>query len=118
MEKITLNGIACRVKIGVSESERRRPQKILIDAVLEGDFSQAARTDDFKVAVDYWKVEQAIRQEAEGRPCHLIENLAFRLAQIILKQDARIQSAHVTVRKKPVSMPQTREVAASCFAVA
>ena len=78
MDKISLIGIACSVHVGVPEPERRRRQKIVIDVTLKTDVSAAAKKDDFRLSVDYWAVERAVRESAEGREWVLVEALAER----------------------------------------
>ena len=40
MDKITLLGVECRVKLGVPAEERAKRQKVLIDVVMEADCSR------------------------------------------------------------------------------
>ena len=103
-------GVACRCHVGVPAAERRRRQAITIDAVLEVDASSAAARDDFRRAVDYQAVETAIRAEAEGRECALIETLAERVSSAVLRTQPLVAAVTVAVHKTPAVMPKTREV--------
>lgn len=110
-DKIILTGIECRVHLGVPESERRRRQMVLVDAALEADASKAALTDEPADAVDYWRIEKAVRSAAESSPRRLLETLAEDAAAAVLKADRRIRSVRVRARKTPAVMPRTAEVA-------
>ncbi|MDE1976218.1 MAG: dihydroneopterin aldolase [Elusimicrobia bacterium] len=109
-DKICILGVRCKARVGVPEKERRRPQSIEIDAVLECDIRPAAKNDDFKAAVDYQNVERTVRSLAEGRPWRLIETLAEEIARALLRCDARILAVIVRAHKRPALMPLTRDV--------
>ncbi|HVC09553.1 MAG TPA: dihydroneopterin aldolase [Elusimicrobiota bacterium] len=109
-DKIWILGVQCRTRLGVPDEERRRPQPIEIDAGLECDIRRAAKSDDFRHAIDYQKAEQLIRRLAEERPRRLVETLAEEIAQALLRLDVRIAAATVRVHKRPAAMPETREV--------
>lgn len=106
---IWLNGVECRVKVGVPASERARRQKILVDVGLETDIRPAAARDDFRLATDYWALEKLVRAEAEAGERALVETLAERLAAAVLKKTA-VAAVVVRVHKTPAVMPKTREV--------
>lgn len=108
---IWLNGVECRVKVGVPAAERARRQKVLVDVGLETDVRPAAARDDFRLAADYWAVEKLVRAEAEAGERRLIEALAERLASVVLKAKAPVSAVTIRVRKTPAAMPRTREVA-------
>lgn len=108
---IWLNGVECRVRIGVPSAERARRQKILVDAGLETDCRPAAARDDFRLAIDYWAVEKLIRSTAEVGERALLETLAERLAEAVLRAQPGAVAVVLRVRKTPAVMPKTREVA-------
>ncbi len=109
-DMIWLHGVECRPKIGVPSAERARRQKLLVDAGLEVDARPAARSDDFRLAVDYEAVEKLIRAESEAGERRLIETLAESLADSILRAQPLVAAATIRVRKTPAVMPKTREV--------
>ncbi len=110
MDKIWLYGIECRCRLGVPASERKKPQKILIDVGLELDTAPAAARDDFRLTADYWAVEKAVRQAAESGERRLVETLAAQVAKIVLVVDRKSSAVTVLVHKRPAVMPKTREV--------
>ena len=66
MDRILLEGVRCRARVGVPDRERRTPQRIDLDLALELDLRAAARTDDVRRTADYWAVERHVR--AAKRP--------------------------------------------------
>ncbi len=109
-DMIWLNGIECRVKVGVPASERSRRQKVLIDIGLEVDLRPAAARDDFRLAADYEAVEKLVRAEAETGERALVETLAERVAAAVLRAKTPASAVIIRVHKIPAVMPQTREV--------
>lgn len=109
-DMIWLHGVECRSKIGVPAAERARRQKILVDVGLETDCRPAAARDDFRLAIDYWAVEKLIRSTAESGERALLETLAERLAEAVLRTQRAADAVVVRVRKTPAVMPKTREV--------
>jgi dihydroneopterin aldolase len=112
---IWLRGISCSVKLGVPASERRRRQKVLIDVGLKTDIRKAAAGDDFRLTADYWAVEKAVRAMAESGQRRLVETLAEQAAALVLSGQKGVRSVRVIVRKRPVVMPRTGEVAVEIF---
>lgn len=110
MDKVWLYGIECKVRVGVPDAERRKPQKILIDVGMEFDTSAAAASDDFQKTVDYWTVEKEVREAAETGERRLAETLAEQVAKVVLAREKRILAVNVLVHKKPAVMPKTRDV--------
>ncbi len=106
---IWLNGVECRVKVGVPAAERARRQTILVDVGLETDIRPAAARDDFRLATDYWALEKLIRAEAEAGARALVETLAEKLAASVLSKMA-VPAVTIRVHKTPAVMPKTREV--------
>lgn len=111
MDRVWLYGIECKVRIGVPDAERRKPQKILIDVGMELDTGPAAAADDFRQTADYWAVEKAVREAAEAGERRLAETLAGQIAALVLAREKRLLAVNVVVHKKPAVMPRTRDVA-------
>ena len=115
MDKIWLYGIECRVRLGVPDQERSKPQKVLIDVGMELDLAPCASRDDFRLTVDYQAVEHAVRGAAQEGSRKLAETLAEEVASLVLGLYGRILAVHIAVHKKPAAMPKTRAVAVSVF---
>lgn len=109
-DRVWLMGVACRTRLGVPASERRKPQKVFIDVGMQVDTSKAAAQDDFRLAVDYSAVEKSIRRLAESGERRLIETLAEQVAALVLLTQKAVRAVEVSVHKKPAVMPKTQEV--------
>ena len=110
MDRIWLNGVACKCRVGVPAAERRRPQKVLVDVGLELNAAPAAAAADFRKAADYWAVEKLVRAEAESGERALVETLAESISSRILASQPLVTAVTVRVHKTPAVMPKTREV--------
>ena len=111
MDRIWLRGIDCRCRVGVPDEEREDPQSLLIDLGLELDLSDAGWNDEVRLTADYAAVEQAVLKLAEKGERRLVEALAKRVAELVLKSQPKVMAVTVVVAKKPAAMPRTREVA-------
>jgi len=115
VDSIVIEGIRCLCRVGVSPSERAKRQSALIDVRLGLDLRKASRSDDLQDTLDYQALERLLRETAESGEYRLIERLAGSLAEEALARDRRIRSVRVTVRKRPASMPQVREVSVELY---
>ncbi len=97
MDKVILSGARFRVRVGVTEQERARPQDIVVDAELHFDTREAGRTDDLRLTVDYAAVREALLAACEP-PCALVETLAERMAAAVL-DGFPVEAVRVLVRK-------------------
>lgn len=109
-DMVWLYGVECNVLVGVPKKERSRRQKVVIDIGLETDTRAAAATDDFRLAVDYWAVEKAVREVAEKGERQLVETLAEDVAALVLSKMKAVKTIQVAVHKRPAVMPKTRDV--------
>lgn len=83
MDRVLLNGIQCRLRVGVSPQERCEPQDCLVDVEMEHDLSQAARTDDLQDTLDYSRVFSLVQHLSSTEEFVLLERFAGRLAEEI-----------------------------------
>ena len=113
MDAIWLMGVECRVRLGVPDWERKKPQRVWLDIGLGLDLRKAATSDDVRDTVDYWRIETEARRIAEAREYRLAERLAWEVGETVLRQDRRLRSVHIVVHKRPKVMSKTREVVVS-----
>ena len=109
-DRIWLYGIKCRVKVGVPPAERRKRQIILVDIGLETDVSRPAASDDFRLAVDYFKLAKAVKDRAQRGERQLVETLAEQIAATALEFSKAIRAVSVRLEKRPALMPGVRVV--------
>ena len=107
MDKITIHDLEVEARIGVTEAERARPQRLLITVELERDLTKAARADAEDATTRYDEVAEMVRKVVAGRPRKLIEAVAGEIARTILS--ARLASA-TTVEVKKFSIPKSQYV--------
>ncbi len=85
-------------RIGVTEEERRLPQKLEIDLDLYSDLEAAGRSGDVAQTIDYLDVTSEVRAHLESTAFHLIEAAARTILDRVLER-FRVQRAAVRVRK-------------------
>lgn len=108
--KISIVDLEVFYRVGVPDTERAQPQRLLLTVELESDFSAAATSDSILDTIDYYSVTQKLLKFGEGREWKLIEKLAADIAGLIL---AEFKPPAVTVEVKKFIIPQARHVAVS-----
>jgi dihydroneopterin aldolase len=94
--------------IGVTEEERRAPQRLLISLEMSvATFAHAAKTDELSRTVNYYDVAQRIRLVATKRPRKLLETLAEEIALEVLKN---YSMQKLTLEIKKFILPDTQYV--------
>ena len=106
-DKITLTGVRAHGYHGVLDFEKRDGQEFIVDAVLHGDFTAAAASDDLSLTTNYAEVAQLIHDRITGEGFDLIETLAVRIAEEILGSQPLVAAVEVTVHKPhaPIQVP-------------
>ena len=94
-----------RIRVGVPDEERAKPQRLLLTVEMDFDFSAAARSDDVRETIDYFAVSQRLLKFGEGRSWKLIEKLAADVADTVLSE-FKPQSVTVEVKKFPIPQAQ------------
>ena len=108
MDTIVISELEVRYRVGVSDDERRSPQRLLLNVEMGHDFSSAITTDSIAQTVDYFAVSQVLLKFGEGKEWKLIEKLASDIAQMIL---SRFKPASVCVEVKKFVIREARFVA-------
>ncbi|MFQ5876525.1 MAG: dihydroneopterin aldolase [Acidobacteriota bacterium] len=98
LDRLSLRGIECRCRIGVSGEERRERQTIEVDLELFADLDEAGRTGDLARTIDYRAVCDAVRGHLEAGTFHLVEAAARSVLERVLEMFP-VRSARVRVRK-------------------
>ena len=110
MDKIIIRNLEVHYHVGVSEAERTQAQRLLLTLEMEGDFSEAAKTDDLAKTVDYYKVAQRLIYFGDGRSWKLVEKLAADIIDVLFSEFAA--DAYAIEIKKMV-IPETEYVSFS-----
>lgn len=103
-DRLTLRGITGFGHHGVLDFEREQGQRFVVDVECTLDLRPAARSDDLGDTVDYGALAEAIRDDIESDPLHLVEALAERVARTCLARPL-VEEVSVTVHKPDAPMP-------------
>lgn len=97
-DRIFIEDLKVRVKIGVNPVERRKPQTVLISLEIPRSLARASRSDRLEDTVSYWDVSKAVDKVARARPRRLIEHLAGEVGREVIKI-FRVKRVKVSVKK-------------------
>lgn len=98
MDQILIKDLVARGIIGVNDSEREKPQEILINIVLFADLTAAGRSDNIHDTVNYRTVAKQALSHAESVQRFTVEALAADIARLCLEQPG-VLKARVRVEK-------------------
>ena len=98
MDQVFITGLIARGIIGINDSEREKPQEILINIVLFTDLHQAGVSDNILDSVNYRSVAKKALAHAETARRLTVEALAADLARICLEEPG-VQQVRVRVEK-------------------
>jgi FolB domain-containing protein len=110
MSFITIVDLEVFYRVGISEEERAKPQRLLLTLDIKFDFSSAAMSGRIGRTIDYYEVTQRLLKLGETRSWRLIESVATDVGDKILSE---FHPESVTVEVKKFSIPEARYVSAS-----
>jgi dihydroneopterin aldolase len=85
MDKIFIEGLSIQTTIGFFAWEKEIKQTLVIDLVMGWNTAKAAKNDELEKTLDYAEISTAINTFANGNPVDLIETLAERMADYLIK---------------------------------
>ncbi len=88
MDSVFIKQLQVIANIGVYDWEKSVQQKLFIDLEMAHDNQPAGQADDINLALDYFKVSQAIEALLQGRHFALIETVAEQIATMIMSDFA------------------------------
>ena len=103
MDRIQLQGMSFQGRHGARASERERPQEFKVDLQVDCDLEKPGRTDQLEDTIDYTKLRAIAKEVVEGESVSLLETLATRIAERVLKVP-QVLAVSVRVAKRPASM--------------
>ena len=86
MDQILIKDLVARGIIGVNDSEREKPQEILINITMFSDLRAAGLSDDIHDTVNYRTVAKQALAHAESAKRFTVEALAADIANLCLAQ--------------------------------
>ena len=110
MSKVTIVDLEVYYRVGITDQERAKPQRLLVTVDMSLDFSAAVATDRIERTINYQTVADELLKFGEGRSWKLLERLVTNLADRIMTQHA---PEDVMVEVKKFSIPQARFVSVS-----
>lgn len=111
MNEIVIKGLEVMARVGVPDAERKTPQRLLVDVVIESLTPFSVLDDDIARTVDYDTASRRIMALAAERPRRLIETLANEIAGMIVSE---FPAARATVEVRKFILPNTECVAVRC----
>mgnify|MGYP006177543359 FL=1 len=105
MGKITIRDLKIYAYHGCFSEEKKIGSKYKLDVWVEGDFSEAEKSDQLSNTVDYVAISD-IANEEMAISSNLIENVANRILDRVLLSFNKITCAGVTIKKKSPPMNQ------------
>lgn len=111
-DTITICDLEVHYRVGITDPERAKPQRLLITVEMQKPLAKAAASDNLGDTVDYFAVCQRLLRFGDDRYWRLIESLAGDVAAMLLEEFTPDQ---VTVTVKKFIIPETRHVAATVF---
>lgn len=97
-DKILISKLELSTRIGATEKERSKPQRMVASIVLEPSVGFAELRDRLARTVDYDAVAQAVKAHAADGERTLIETLAEEIASLLLRRFA-LNAVEVELRK-------------------
>ncbi|MGA2241337.1 MAG: dihydroneopterin aldolase [Verrucomicrobiota bacterium] len=110
MSFITIVDLEVFYRVGISDEERAKPQRLLLTLDIKFDFSSAAISGRIGRTIDYYEVAQRLLKLGETRSWRLIESVATDVADKIILE---FHPESVTVEVKKFSVPEARYVSVS-----
>ena len=110
MSFITIVDLEVFYRVGISEEERAKPQRLLLTLDVKFDFSSAAVSGRIGRTIDYYEITQRLLKLGETRNWRLIESVATDVADKILSE---FHPESVTIEVKKFSIPEARYVSVS-----
>ena len=103
VDRIILQGMSFQGRHGVKPAEREQPQEFKVDVEVDSDLGEPGVTDRLEDTVDYTKIRAVAQEVVEGESAKLLETLATRIAQGVLRLP-RVTAVSVRVAKRPAGM--------------
>jgi FolB domain-containing protein len=110
MSFITIVDLEVFYRVGVTDEERAKPQRLLLTIDFKYDFSSAAVSGRLGRTIDYYEVSRQLLKLGGNRNWKLIESVASEIADKLLSE---FRPESVTVEVKKFSIPEARHVSVS-----
>lgn len=99
MHTIRLNNAVFAAHHGVQPEEQQTGGRYEVDVSLDVDFEEAAREDELQKTVDYANIYALVEQLITANRFKLLERIAWKIADHILREFPQVLYVEVAVRK-------------------
>lgn len=97
-DRIEIKDLLLRGIVGITETERRKRQDILVNVTMTADTHAVAEADRLEAGVNYRTVAKGIIALVEGSTFHTVERLAMEIARLVVA-DHPVARVRVSVEK-------------------
>ncbi|MDQ0999924.1 dihydroneopterin aldolase [Neobacillus niacini] len=105
MDKIFVNQMEFYGYHGVFPEETRLGQRFAVDLMVHVDLRKAGESDELKYSVNYGELYQVCKEVVEGKPYKLVEAVAEKIAESVLKQFTLVSEVTIKVIKPDPPIP-------------
>ncbi len=107
MDTILIQELEVWYSVGLTDEERGKPQRLLINVEMAHDFAAAAHRDDLRKTIDYAAVCERLLGLGQGTSWRLLETLILDIARICKEE---FGASRVSVEVQKFIIPQARFV--------
>ena len=105
LDKIFVNQMEFYGYHGVFPEETKLGQRFVVDLVVLIDLKKAGKSDELEHSVNYGELYQVCKDIVEGKPYKLVEAVAERIAETVLKQFLLVSEVTIKVIKPDPPIP-------------
>ena len=106
MDKVYVEGMEFYGYHGVFEEENKLGQRFKVDLTAELDLSKAGQTDDLSYTINGVNLTVSAADKRRAEPVNLVETLAERIADTVLKKFEPVRQCTVKVIKPDPPIPR------------
>ena len=107
MARISIVDLEVFYRVGVPDTERAKPQRLLLTVEMEFNFAKAVISDSIADTIDYFAVSQKLLKFGDCKSWKLIEKIAADICEMILSE---FKPQSVSVEVKKFIIPQAKHV--------
>lgn len=108
---ILIEGLTIRCVIGILPAERQEPQRLVVDAEMDLDFTAPAAREHVDATLNYAQATQRLEALAREGQFQLVETFVTRACELLLAAHPGVTRVRVTARK-PDILPAAAAVGA------
>jgi len=112
MSRISIVDLEVFYRVGITEEERAKPQRLLVTVDMTAETTAAEMSDRIEKTIDYHEVARELLHYGDRRHWKLLEKVAANLADLILLR-FKPQAVNVEVKKFPMKEARYVSVATS-----